>query len=454
MKKKQILIALVLVCILSISATTGLAQTSVAFSDEDTIDWGDSLSRSQEEYLAATGVSGIARFSTNDSDQIRGVCQAFLAINRASVRSEYYDSTSLVSTEALHSTTIQYRLSEYTALETIHEQAEILWDDLEYSNFNCTITGNTATASIVETYRYYALDGFDTESYRMREYFFAFGKENGNWLISDVTTNDPWETAEDFDYAPIVVVQEQLAIATDIVPISEAEAYEQRFSVVDEAAAASTSLYRWTYNVNNAVSYAQKYYNATTTDDLHPLFSYLSADCQNFASQCVWAGLVSNYATATSLDVAPAISSTYLGTTNAPNIWSPRSTSTYYSYYKWNYSWTSTRGFIKMMLTCDPNREGPWGGVHFGTLAHAAAGDVLAWDEDGAPSESTTDHAMFVTQANGTMGQRTMSNLFIAAHNSETNSAYQALSSYAKGFSDTDFADSIIISAYYAAPQG
>ena len=52
------------------------------------------------------------------------------------------------------------------------------------------------------------------------------------------------------------------------------------------------------YNVNNATAYAFTYATSiegnTATDFYNENFQYFSADCMNFASQCIWAGLGGN----------------------------------------------------------------------------------------------------------------------------------------------------------------
>ena len=80
--------------------------------------------------------------------------------------------------------------------------------------------------------------------------------------------------------------------------------------------ATTTATYQTTsYSSTAAVNYAKQYYNKTNS-----LFGASSSNCQNFASQCVWAGLLSGCgASGTSTTAFPAVSTAWTGT-NSTNV--------------------------------------------------------------------------------------------------------------------------------------
>lgn len=98
--------------------------------------------------------------------------------------------------------------------------------------------------------------------------------------------------------------------------------------------------------------------------------------------------------------------------------------------------------------------EGPYGYAYYSNgIENAAVGNVLTADFGGAPAEKTLDHAMFVTQVNGTAGSRDKTNVKIAAHTRHTNSAYETVASYAKTTTIESFGRASIWSGYYKVKQ-
>jgi len=83
-------------------------------------------------------------------------------------------------------------------------------------------------------------------------------------------------------------------------------------------------------------------------------------------------------------------------------------------------------------------------------------GDVIAWDAQGNSSPlplGELNHAMFVTRATGTVGSRGTSNLFIAAHTTDSESAYTLLRDYIvecdKDEATLTFVTADIVDGYY-----
>lgn len=372
----------------------------------------------------------------NESSKIELTCKTFLTMARASVRNQAYHCTELISTEGASDSTIQYRLSEYELLHALQQAngAEIYADDIKFSNFSAEIFENTATASVVEEYSYYVDEGFDDDfNYRMREYTFTLEKENDNWCIAQVVTNDPWET-EDFDYAAFAALD-----VRETVQILQSQTDGSRSQILNEEEPESLAdqPMKWifyTYNPTKAVNYAKQWYSARNGQTANPIFGYNSSNCQNFASQCIWAGLNSEANLPNRATDWPAVPTSLVGK-DAPNVWCCNQSS---SHYKdkgqnpvWDWAWDNVGGFTKLIETSSRRRVGPVGTVRTG-LSYAKVGDEILHAKNGAPSSSNLTHAMFVTSVTGTAGSRGISNIKIAANNDSTNSAYQSLSSYSQ----------------------
>ena len=384
------------------------------------------------------------------------MCEAFIAIGRASVRNPEY-SVAAVSDSAYEQ--VEYRQSEYEFLAALNDatNVNILSDNIVFDDFNVEVNGTTATATVVEKYTYYT-DDFDGYNFRMRKYTFSLDKDNdGSWIITGVYTDDPWETS-DFSYEPYDVAQ-AAEIASVEIPLNP-NAVVNRLG--DKAVMPAASLYKWTYNTDAAVEYAARYCNVTAaTGGNNPLFpitysaSGNEANCQNFASQCVWAGLIGNCDTAVAMGsrtTLPAVSTSRVGS-SAHNVWCYGQSSSNSNIN--GCSWYSSTRFAKMIKLSNTSTEGPFGNTHYGNLLYADVGDVIhiKWSGAEVTSASTLDHAMFVTNATGTVGSRTAANLKIAANSSPTNTAYVSLLSYVGTYSDSSFSTSVIGDGYYSSPR-
>lgn len=443
--KPAFTVVLAISIIFSLSLTS-MASTAEIKTDNDALQ--STLRYTQEEYLA--NISD----AKSDAARIEAVCTSFLTMARASVRNEKYDPSVLVADNKLKENKVAYRLSEYEYLAALYKALNqtILSDKISFSDFSLSIDGNSAQAKIVESYEYNINDGFEGESFRKRQYDFDLVKENDEWKIICVTTNDPWEDS-DFNYEAINVsktvasIVEAAAEAEQKAALNAGTAVDPLLDKKDPGVA--RSLYTWTYDASVAIDYAEDYY-----DSVNSLFGEASEDCQNFASQCVWAGLRGSYEDAEDRTAIPAVSRSYVGS-DAPNVWCRNQSTTYdFDYFGHSWAWDNVCGFAELIERSNSSLIGPYGNTHYGNLSYASEGDVISWDASGSPSGTTMDHAMFVTDATGTVGSRTKSNLKVAAHNSSTSTAYEALTSYApSGYTDSYFATTVIGWGYYDVAQ-
>ena len=210
--------------------------------------------------------------SSTDDQAIQAACETFLTLAKASVRnSSAYDCTKMISLDSLDNDTVQYRLSEYAYQSEQRKTLgwDIVRDTLNFNNFKVSYADGIATASVVEEYNYYANDGFNGDSCRVKEYTFTLSKDGKGWKITSIKTNDPYEMEDSFDYSPIDV-----SVAIGILK-AEIDAQNAKTKAEISAAAArdsenaaikgannsiAASLYYWTYNPSSAVSYAVQYY--------------------------------------------------------------------------------------------------------------------------------------------------------------------------------------------------
>lgn len=441
------------ICAISIFCGCFLTVSAVDVVGEIYNNVGDTLSLSQEEYLASIPAK-MAR-STLSSQVVKATVETFLALSKASIRStKSYDATALISNSDIEDDTIQYFLSEQDYQTKMREalSRDIIWDDLSYSDFTVEFDGDNASASVVETYKYYVNDDFDEESCRIREYFINLEYSQDGWRVTSLTTNDPWELESDFVYEAIDAdsAVEQILADWEYAQLEVEYAQEREVANAEQAnnisvvSTSAASLNKWTYNATTATTYASNNYSKTSNS----IFGYTDKnDCQNFASQCVWAGLGGT----SSATTRPAVTTAMVGS-SSNRVWARNQSTTYYTNYVQNWGWDNVCGFFSVINSSSVYTEGPLGWVYHGELLNASQGDVIGWDTGGSPSLTSLDHAMFVTKVTGTSGLRTTSNIYIAAHTSATNSAYMALTDYAS-YSSSYYSTARVVSGYYSVSQ-
>ena len=450
--------------VLSVSAALGIilcSNSAYAFAERDdsdliTFDKGfDTLSLTQEDYesIASNQTSAFSiNGEANEEKMIENTCKAYIAASRAYVRRpDRYSGNAFVEEESTSNATIEYRTSEFEYLNKLNEvlDYEIVYDNISFDGFKAEIDGENAEASIVESYSYYQNDGFDTECFRMREYTFKLLKDDNGWEITEVKTNDAWEE-EGFNYEPINI-DEAINAATKSINIDSF--YTSAAYIGAESGITpmwSQTLYVWSYNVTNAVNYAEKYFKENYENTVFGVTK--NKDCQNFVSQCIWAGFGGS---GSNIKAEPAVSSNLTGTTNSPYLWCRNEYSTCYTDdFRKNWAWDNTIGFTNRIAISDAVSPGPYGFMTYGSsaISNANVGQALYYlDLDEYTDKVLPSHATFITKVTGSAGSRTASNIFIAAHTNYTNSAFQSLSSY--GLSSYGYATATIRAGYYTTRQ-
>lgn len=386
----------------------------------------------------------------SDDTSVRSLCELFITSIYASRRSSQYDclafTTGSLSAQAQQNSTLAYIESVNQYQREVNELCNynIVSDSIQFDNFSAVINGNTCHAEIAVHYSYVLTGAFNDTCYLNCVYYLTLAKTAAGWSVESATTNLPAEQGETFTYAAFDAHAAATAVVRGTV---STESTETEVSVVapnDEVSAVAPFSVTG-YSVSSAVSYAAKYYNKTNT-----LFGANDANCQNFASQCVWAGLLAGCnATGTSITALPAVS-TSRNSSSLPTIWCHNQYSTAYGNYNLNWAWDNVNGFLKLIQVSDHTQEGPQG-YYWTDLKKVSAGDVIAWDTSGRKSldYADYDHAMFVTKVTGTYGSRTTANIFIAANTDPTDSAYMPLPQYGTNIPESCYAMAHITGGNY-----
>ena len=198
-----------------------------------------------------------------------------------------------------------------------------------------------------------------------------------------------------------------------------------------------SALTYYPYSRTAAVAYAAAWY-----DGVNPTFGAASQDCQSFASQVVWKGL-GGYSTTS----APVVYDSVQPSSNS-RLWQHNN---YYSgqtpsFMGWH--WDNVDGFFWLINTSSSSFEGPQGNIFY-NLNYATEGDIIAYDKESTnPTIGELDHAMVVTDTTGNFGSRNVADIFIAAHNYVTTSAYEALNDYTN-YGEAHFVTARITGGYY-----
>lgn len=421
-----VIVAFSLVSVVSPAHAETLSATDQAAAASDT----DTLALTQASYSQV--ISSLSRLGS-DSDKIQQTIETFLRMSKAKSRDfNDYDVGALLDAASITFPTINYYLKnlEYRYLIDKANNIETTKDDVLFSGFNVVINGDQAKASIVENYSYVIQGKFNMTCSRTKEYTFGLQSINNGWYISSITTNDPWEQDPSFSYSDFdVKAQVASAMSNTSSPSpNEAEGMKlvgEKNSLVTSSAPA----YFWTYNRSAAANYAGRYYNG-----VNPLFGTASDDCQNFASQCIWAGLKES----TNITVPPVVYDSTHPSSN-PRLWQHNNSCTGAPYGSGWY-WDNVNGFFYLInSSVVANGVGPYGWANFGNVDYADVGDLISYADQPVSAQNNWNllghmlHCMVVTKVTGTSGSRGLSDMFISAHNNPTSSAQEPLSQYAPG---------------------
>lgn len=286
-----------------------------------------------------------------------------------------------------------------------------------------SICDDTAEVSAYEYYEYELVYADGEKSSRGTNFIITCEKVNGEWKINNISTDNELEQlVEDIDSVPAAFGENE---EENNIPISDPDierAHEQAAQLKEEAEvlgimAADSYTFHW-YSGLQALTYALTYSNSSSnlydTSSYNDLFrSYNPNDCQNFVSQCVWAGLYGENA-------ENAIEYTHLPmiTESGREWWATSSEACS------NGTWTTISGFSSYVENGGEGTIGLVGAVGAaGQIANGYAGDMIhIRNSDG------WYHTYIVVEATGTSGSRTNENYYICAHT--TNRRNETLKSF------------------------
>ncbi len=443
--KRGVSLLCVIAILFSISVTAAATEKrteEIVFAKDQVTIVADTLDLSPDDYIS------MHKAFSQGENAAQATCELFVALIFASRRNEAYNCSAFFANPYDLDPTLAYIQSVNAYQREVAPMAnlEVLSDSISFENYSAKMSGSHCYAEIQMHYSYELTGAFEDTCHLNCMYFITLVKRSNGWYVESAKTSMPDEASDGFTYEAFDAHSAAVAAIEDQ-DFSEVEKEHHAHRYGDGVREVMT--YQTTaYSSSNAVSYAASYYNS-----INSLFGgNLNAsgnNCQNFASQCVWAGLLSGVgASGTSTTARPAVPTSFVGS-NAPNVWCRNQCTTYYSDYTNNWAWDNVNGFIRLIWASDHTQSGPQGYYWFG-LANACAGDVITWDTSGTRdvANGTYDHAMFVTQATGTYGSRGVSNMFIAANSSPTTSAYMPLIQYCT-YSANKFATSHITGGYY-----
>ena len=366
--------------------------------------------------------------NTEDANSIQAICALFISSVYASRRNRDYSvNLFLEQNEALLDDSFAYLNSVNELCLQTNEICgyKYISDRLSFTDYSAVISGNHCEARVWIDYEYQLEGATEEDCHIGCWYYISLESQNKQWIITRIRTSLPTEQSDGFIYKGFTVEERPSKEYKCTVP-SEAKNVGTEN---EKTGIMRSGLTRVSYAVSDAITYARSYYNTNNS-----LFTNNgNNDCQNFASQCVWAGLRAGCNTGANLtaQMRPAVSTSVVGS-SAQNVWCNNQATTYYSNYQHNWAWDNVNGFFKLISSNNSTKEGPQGYYTTHSLAYVVAGDVLAWDTAGTCSvtSATLDHAMFVVSVSGSSGSRGIDDIYIAAHSPNTVSIRAPLRSY------------------------
>lgn len=213
-----------------------------------------------------------------DQKEIAGIANSFFMEKEDAFLSdgnlkiaEYYSTNDVKNIKNDSS----FHLFEYEKQMRDDNYLNISDEKFEYTINSITITDGKAIVKCYEYYEYTYKNDSERSS-RGTEYQLTLEKKDNKWEIVDVTSNNELENL--FKETDNVSVESQFD-----------------FDIEDEsndAAITATSETTHEYDRTAAAQYALDYSSSSDgTGAYNTNFPSSKADCQNFVSQCIWAGL-------------------------------------------------------------------------------------------------------------------------------------------------------------------
>lgn len=326
----------------------------------------------------------------------------FVSTNDISLTSFYTPRLTRSSMETTSSKLFEFEktIRQASPHERLYENFDITIQDI-------TINGNTATVTAYEYLEYVLKEYKDIVSSRGVTYYIDYSKIGDEWKINNIRTNNELEElVSQFDN-----VAELLdACLDDTAPSADPAIDAARVDAIDldDSMNAAASLSKHYYSAVKAINYAKDH---ADSDSYNTNFAatYGDNDCQNFVSQCIWAGFGGTNSKIESKS-APMI------TASGREWWRTSSTKE-----KDNIeSWTRVSIFSDYIDDGGSGTDGLYGTLgKVGSIANAYAGDLLQICK--SASKEDYYHTYIISRAEGSSGSRTVDNLWVCAHTTDRN---------------------------------
>jgi hypothetical protein len=231
-------------------------------------------------------------------------------------------------------------------------------------------------------------DNSDLLSGYTNEYILNLTLIDDMWYIQSVITSDEYDKQ-------LAAVDFELSALNNSI---ENDKIDNNREIISENCN-RTSNHTVYINTNNVKFYAQLHalnYNSY-------FYAYSGADCQNFASQCIYYGLggsLNNQNNCIENKDYPMID-------NSSDKWYQTSSADYQT------RWTHVPTFYSSINSY--TTEGLNGTMRSG-YAYAQVGDIIQVEYD--DGDSAFDHSYVVTAVTGIYGSRTVNNIYVCAHTS------------------------------------
>lgn len=309
------------------------------------------------------------------------------------------------------------KVFEYERLIRQNRSAFIANDSFKIYIEEININGNEACILASEYYEYENIPGDNDISSRCPSYSIKCVKGDSDWKIESITVGNEISFIVNcvesiFDVATLFDFTEDVPKSDPTIDAAHREREMGLMLELNQNNTRSTNAIHY-YSGVASVAYASTYSsNANNTSSYNSNFlNYFSSDsdCQNFVSQCIWAGFYgTNTSTAINNKYTPMI------TTSGREWWATSSSATT--------SWVNCEAFANYVAAGGSSVDGLYGSVGSkGSIANGYAGDIIQ-----VYNGSGYHHSYIIDQATGTSGSRTLSNFYVTAHT--TNRKHELLS--------------------------
>ena len=275
---------------------------------------------------------------------------------------------------------------------------------------NIEISGNIAQVNVYEWFSFYYNTMPDNESGEGFDYEILLQKNEAGWAITSIDfSNQATEALRNPDVDISAFVQNRYTAANTFTPSSVITTFGNSENTVTAARNTNYTSFSRVKFLTYALQYDGSARNPNFMD-----CTDMGGDCQNFASQCIWAALGGENSSLTGAGI-PMINPTVAGSSGRAWYIFPNGTH--------SASWTSCTYFGNYISAGRSSTLGLHGSIYSG-IAFAETGDVIHIRN----SAGTYYHAYVVVSTSGTYGSRTLSDIYVSAHTEDR--AYELLSTF------------------------